>query len=321
MCIRDRAWPWSIRLRALCDVAEGMAQMHAKRYIHRDLKPDNVLVDASGRCKIADLGLSRAHGRFDVAALASLEQRRATAFHRNTMVNEEGGIDPLEFRFYAMVDRVNTTGTAWLGLTLGCAQCHTHKFDPVPQRSYYEMMAFMNNTSEPELPLFTPEQIARKESLEQQIREQLLTLPVDPAKYDAWLKAGRATAVPWQNIVPRKMKASIGWLELLEDQSIIAGGDTRKHDSYELEFAGLPEAITTLRLEALPDKRLPKGGPGRAYYEGPKGDFFLSEIHLIADEEKVTLKNGSQNYAKQWIAVRRIFWWYPVASSVAFCHF
>jgi hypothetical protein len=54
----------------------------------------------------------------------------ATGFHRNTMLNEEGGIDPLEFRFHAMTDRVATTGTVWLGLTLGCAQCHTHKYDP-----------------------------------------------------------------------------------------------------------------------------------------------------------------------------------------------
>ena len=63
---------------------------------------------------------------------ATLDQRIATGFHRNTMLNEEGGIDPLEFRFHAMTDRVATTGTVWLGLTLGCAQCHTHKFDPIP---------------------------------------------------------------------------------------------------------------------------------------------------------------------------------------------
>ena len=94
----------------------------------------------------------------DMLPNATRAQRVATGFHRNTMVNEEGGIDPLEFRFYAMVDRVNTTATAWLGLTLGCAQCHTHKFDPVPHRSYYELMAFMNNTAEPEIPLPTPEQ-------------------------------------------------------------------------------------------------------------------------------------------------------------------
>ena len=124
----------------------------------------------------------------DMLPGATLSQRVATGFHRNTMVNEEGGIDPLEFRFYAMVDRVNTTGTAWLGLTLGCAQCHTHKFDPVPHRSYYELMAFMNNTAEPELPLFTPEQKIKKESVEKQIREQLSSLAVDNAKYEAWLK-------------------------------------------------------------------------------------------------------------------------------------
>ena len=237
----------------------------------------------------------------DMLPGATLSQRVATGFHRNTMVNEEGGIDPLEFRFYAMVDRVNTTGTAWLGLTLGCAQCHTHKFDPVPHRSYYELMAFMNNTAEPELPLFTPEQKTKKESVEKQIREQLSSLAVDNAKYEAWLKKERATAVPWQTIVPTKMNASIGWLELLEDQSIFASGDTRKHDTYELEFNDLPEGITTLRLEALPDARLPKGGPGRAYYEGPKGDFFLSELRLIADGQAVKLESGSENHAKQWI--------------------
>ena len=80
---------------------------------------------------------------------ATLEQRVATGFHRNTMLNEEGGIDPLEFRYYAVVDRINTTGTVWLGLTVGCAQCHTHKYDPIPQRDYYRLMAFLNNADEP----------------------------------------------------------------------------------------------------------------------------------------------------------------------------
>ncbi|MEE2942911.1 MAG: PSD1 and planctomycete cytochrome C domain-containing protein [Verrucomicrobiota bacterium] len=237
----------------------------------------------------------------DMLPGAKQSQRVATGFHRNTMVNEEGGIDPLEFRFYAMVDRVNTTGTTWLGLTLGCAQCHTHKFDPVPHRSYYELMAFMNNTAEPELPLFTLEQAEKKKSFEKKIREQLWELPVDTAKYEAWLKNERTTAVPWQTIVPAKMKTSIGWLEQLEDQSIFASGDTRKHDVYELEFNDFPENITSLRLEALPDESLPNGGPGRAYYEGPKGDFFLSELKLIADGKPVEIASGSVNYAKQWI--------------------
>ena len=79
---------------------------------------------------------------------ATLSQRIATGFHRNTMINEEGGIDPLEYRFYAMVDRVAATGTVWLGLTTECAQCHTHKYDPLTQTEYYQMMAFLNNSYE-----------------------------------------------------------------------------------------------------------------------------------------------------------------------------
>ena len=77
----------------------------------------------------------------DLLPNATLDQKIATGFHRNTMLNEEGGIDPLEFRFHAMIDRVATTGTVWLGLTLGCAQCHTHKFDPITHSEYYQLFA------------------------------------------------------------------------------------------------------------------------------------------------------------------------------------
>ena len=71
------AWPWPDRLRVMCDVAEGMAQMHAKRFIHRDLKPDNVLIDEDGRAKIADLGMARTNVRFDASAISSLAHRRS----------------------------------------------------------------------------------------------------------------------------------------------------------------------------------------------------------------------------------------------------
>jgi len=93
----------------------------------------------------------------DLLPNATEDQLIATGFHRNTMLNEEGGIDPLEFRFHAMTDRVSTTGTTWLGLTLSCAQCHTHKSDPIQHREYYQMMAFLNNTEEPSHEIGTTE--------------------------------------------------------------------------------------------------------------------------------------------------------------------
>src|SRR5205814_1880609 len=77
---------------------------------------------------------------------ATIEQKIATGFHRNTQINQEGGIDPEQFRVESIIDRVNTTATAFLGLTIGCAQCHDHKFDPIKQREYYELFAFFNQT-------------------------------------------------------------------------------------------------------------------------------------------------------------------------------
>ena len=77
-----------------------------------------------------------------------VEQRIATGFHRNTMINTEGGVDPEEYRVAAVVDRVNTTATVWLGTTLACAQCHTHKYDPFTQQEYYQFFAFFNSNAD-----------------------------------------------------------------------------------------------------------------------------------------------------------------------------
>jgi len=84
----------------------------------------------------------------DLRPNATLEQKVATGFNRNTQINQEGGIDPEQFRIEAVLDRVNTFGTAFLGLTIGCAQCHDHKFDPITQKEYYQLFAFFNNTVE-----------------------------------------------------------------------------------------------------------------------------------------------------------------------------
>ncbi len=90
----------------------------------------------------------------DLLPEATDEQRIATGFHRNTQINQEGGIDPEQFRIDSVFDRVATTGTVWLGLTIGCAQCHNHKFDPIEQKEYYQLFAFFNNQDEPTLKVY-----------------------------------------------------------------------------------------------------------------------------------------------------------------------
>ena len=101
----------------------------------------------------------------DLLPSASLENKIATGFHRNTLINQEGGIDLEQFRVESIVDRVNTTGTVWLGLTIGCAECHNHKYDPISQREYYQLFAFFNNCEEPNLELLSSE--------EQKIRDEV----------------------------------------------------------------------------------------------------------------------------------------------------
>ncbi len=434
----------------------------------------------------------------DMLPTPTEDQLVATGFHRNTMLNEEGGIDPLEFRFRAMTDRVATTGTTWLALTTGCAQCHTHKYDPIQHTEYYQLMAFLNNADEPYhylpsgesaeqrkqkeaeadrleaslpnlwpvskpdenwLPIhptslttasgerakFLPDDSAlfpspgpEKEAITlvidskspsiDQLRLEAFTDPSLPSQgpgrvahgnfvlteirisakpldgsapasdvkiiradansnqpnypvahafdgnettgwavqepgknlhetksaifhfekpfahpsgtsltitlseqfgtnhtmgrirfsiprppesnvakqseselrasllnesYQAWLKASRIKAAPWTAPQPAEMKTNSPTLTWQSDESILASGDTTKEDHYEIRYPNLPAGLTALRIEALPHPSLPDNGPGMAFYEGPRGDFFIGDLSIMAGEEKWKLGASS----------------------------
>jgi hypothetical protein len=258
---------------------------------------------------IAALNADLPFDRFTIEQLAgdmlSPRAQIATGFHRNTMLNEEGGIDPLEFRFHAMTDRVATTGTVWLGLTIGCAQCHSHKYDPISQKEYYQLFAFLNNADEPQIDV--PDRTA--DERRRQIEAEIARLEGELAdkfpggrdalekRFSEWRRTEVGRTVRWHILQPNKVKGSLPLLTIEKDHSIFVTGDQSKSDTYDLWFESDLKNLTALRLEVLPDNRLPRHGPGRIYYEGPSGDFFLSELSLFASEKKVVLKEASQSFA------------------------
>jgi hypothetical protein len=234
----------------------------------------------------------------DMLPGASRDQLIASGFHRNAMTNEEGGIDPEEARYELLVDRVNTTATTWLGTTLGCAQCHDHKYDPFSQRDYYRMMAFFSNTDyevrtfddgtkfiEAVTDVPTPEQEAKRKPIQAEIDrldEQLnKTTPRLARAQDLWEESmRREAALHWTVLTPSTLAAA-GNVTLTAgpEGSVIASGANPGDAVYTIETATRVAHATAVRLEALPDPALPKGGPGRDVY----GNFQLNGFEVYAD--------------------------------------
>ena len=242
----------------------------------------------------------------DLLPHARPDQIVATGFHRNTMLNEEGGIDPLEFRFNAMVDRVGTTATTWLGLTMQCCQCHTHKYDPIPHTEFYGLMAFLNNADEPDFDL--PDATAEQQH-QASLKKAAALLAKLPDEYPGgreaaekafteWLAKERAATVPWTTLKPLAARSNMPLLTIQPDGSVLGSGDITKSDTYELTLQCNIKDVTALRLEALPDDSLPGHGPGMTFYEGPKGDFFLGELQLTANGKPVKFASATESYSK-----------------------
>ena len=236
----------------------------------------------------------------DMLPNATEADRVATGFHRNTMMNEEGGIDIEEFRFESIVDRVNTTGTTWMGLAMGCAQCHGHKFDPISQTEYWQLFAVFNNADEPELDLYDPEIAAQRGQIQTEIRQLTEALkdefPNQPAgqegatgtqyaegqyyeeRFDQWLESAVSRAVDWTVLKPESLHSKFhATLTTLTDQSVLASGDKPNRDIYTIELTSDLSSISGFRLEVLAHASLPAGGPGRAHFF-QTGDFLLSEF-------------------------------------------
>ena len=239
------------------------------------------------------------------------DQLIATGFNRNAMLNQEGGVDPEEYYWYSLVDRTNTTASVWLGLTLGCAQCHNHKFDPLTQKDYYRFLAFYSNSEyhqgpegdrwvrEPELELPTPQQEKKSRELRERVAAYQKVLDTETPELDTarktWETEMRGVDSEWLTLHPDRLESAGGAsLKLLPDGSILAGGKNPQADSYTIEAKIDAKQITGLRIEVLGDPSLPRGGPGR----DPDGNFFLSAI----DVESAPLKQPAAKQSVAWKA-------------------
>lgn len=235
----------------------------------------------------------------DLLPNATRDQIVATAFHRNTMTNFEGGTPDEEYRVAAVKDRVATTMQVWMGLTAGCAQCHSHKFDPLSQREYYQLFAIFNQTAdadrndeEPKIPLPTPEQEKRTAELKEQIAalEKKLgtTTPELEAEFRQW-EAQPPRTVDWQPLTVVEAISSKGTLTAQPDGSLLAPAMTETSESYLIKATTAQRKLTALRLEVLPEadgKTVGRAG----------GNAVLSELKVVA--ESVNPKAGLARFIR-----------------------
>lgn len=245
----------------------------------------------------------------DLLPNATLEQRMATGFHRNTLTNTEGGADQEEFRVAATVDRVNTLGAVWLGMTVGCAQCHTHKYDPLTQREYYQLFAFMNSIQEANIPAPTPDETAAfgKARAAYDAEHAPLVAAVTkfeteqlPARQRAWEQTLTVSPLAtWVLLEPASVVSQQGaTLTRKDDGSWLASGTNPERDLYTITVKTPLTGVTGFRLEVLPDDQLPSKGPGRVAH----GNFVLSEFNISistegnANSQPVALRNALADF-------------------------
>jgi hypothetical protein len=231
----------------------------------------------------------------DLLPNATVAQRVATAFHRNTMINEEGGVKPDQYRNEALIDRVNTTGAVWMGLTVGCAQCHSHKFDPFTQEEYYRLYAFFNgavdaNNAGETVDVRHAEMLGWSDE-QNKLLTELLTLRHEKAELEK--QAASHTDLSsltwnWQPTQVSAIRASGSIiLSVQSDGSLLAKSEPNANDAYSLTFTRsetLPAdaTVTAIRLRTLTHDSLPANGPGTA----SNGNFVLTDVSLKSGSEE-----------------------------------
>jgi hypothetical protein len=256
----------------------------------------------------------------DLLPNATIDQKIASGFNRNHMINYEGGAIAEEYHYAYLVDRVNTTSTVWLGLTMACSQCHDHKYDPLSKADYYKFLAFFNNVPEsgldgnrgnasPTIKLATVEQSQRLATLNQAVAEAEKALTSANHEIDAaqaaWEASMAQTAVAsWTRASVLDVRSSGGsQFRPLDDGSLLVMGTNPDQDTYTITLSNTLTQATALRLEVLPDASLRNEGPGRS----DNGNFVLSSVRVTAASAPVPIKTATADYSQEG---------YPIAHTL-----
>jgi Protein of unknown function (DUF1553)/Protein of unknown function (DUF1549)/Planctomycete cytochrome C len=220
----------------------------------------------------------------DLLPNSTTDQLTATAFHRNTLTNSEGGTNDEEFRNVAIVDRVNTTMAVWMGLTMSCAQCHTHKYDPLSQEEYFKVFAIFNQSQDadrrdegPTIPLFSDAQQQQLNGWQARVKEidAKLSMPADHAELAAWEAAIQQPQ--WKRLTPIKYHSSSPSDSVLSEDGIVSvkPQSPAALDAQTIEFQ-LPDTtqpIQSIAIRTIPAASLARGGAGLG-----NGNFVLSNV-------------------------------------------
>lgn len=268
------------------------------------------------------------YDRFTVEQLAgdllpnpTLADLVATGFHRNTMLNLEGGVDQEEARYEVINDRVATTSTVWLGQTLQCARCHDHKYDPWSQKDYFKMYAIFSNTDftpigdasvseqkyiEPSIEAPTPEQALQREALRKVIGgldEDLKKSTPELDKAKAELVNALRTRTPWNAASVSKADAGMVTLTAQSDGTFTATGANPNQVHYAFDLQPGETTISAIRVDTFPVASLANKGSGRSQ----DGNFVLSKVEASLDGKPVAFAGASADFVQQGFNLNDLF--------------
>ncbi|MFN0128204.1 MAG: PSD1 and planctomycete cytochrome C domain-containing protein [Verrucomicrobiales bacterium] len=252
----------------------------------------------------------------DLLPIPTDDQLIASAFNRNHLLNGEGGAIPEEQRCVNLFDRVDTTATNWLGLTMACAQCHDHKYDPLTMRDYYSMMALFNNVPETGVPSGSGQYRVAEPSIRaaqggQKLKIQELKRALEQAREEAkastestesneaitMLEAelASAPAVLWTHLLPTSASATDGVKLSMDRNTIFAEGPRPDKANYIITLANTSAVITGIRIKTLPDDRHPAKGAGRS----DNGNAVLTKLRLSVGGREQKFAAAYAGYSQQ----------------------